>query len=157
MVNAGLRYDQMHQYTDAGQLSPRASLTYKPLPSTTFHAGYANYFTPPVQVVSLAGELSCGQLVDRFHLAQPTVSHHMKILTEADVLSVRRDRKGSDVRGQHYATDHTRPETVAEAGRRPMVVHTAGGGASLSKRDAGDGAAAIAPAWRKPVRLLLAA
>ena len=55
-----------------------------------------------VQVVSLAGELSCGQLVDRFHLAQPTVSHHMKILTEADVLSVRRD-------GQHGFISVNRP------------------------------------------------
>ena len=47
-----------------------------------------------VQEVAAAGELSCGQIVERFHLSQPTVSHHMKILTEADVLAVRRE-------GQH--------------------------------------------------------
>ena len=47
-----------------------------------------------VQEVAAAGELSCGQVVERFHLSQPTVSHHMKILTEADVLAVRRE-------GQH--------------------------------------------------------
>jgi len=47
-----------------------------------------------VQEVAAAGELSCGQVVERFSLSQPTVSHHMKILTEADVFSCRRE-------GQH--------------------------------------------------------
>ena len=49
-MNAGLRFDQMWQYTDANQLSPRVSFTYKPFKNTTFHAGYARYFTPPVMV-----------------------------------------------------------------------------------------------------------
>jgi outer membrane receptor protein involved in Fe transport/opacity protein-like surface antigen len=49
-VNAGLRFDQMWQYVDANQLSPRISFTYKPFEYTTFHAGYARYFTPPVLV-----------------------------------------------------------------------------------------------------------
>jgi outer membrane receptor protein involved in Fe transport len=49
-MNAGLRFDQMWQFTDANQLSPRLSFTYKPFENTTFHAGYARYFTPPVQV-----------------------------------------------------------------------------------------------------------
>ena len=49
-MNYGARFDQMWQYTDANQLSPRVSFTYKPLENTTFHAGYARYFTPPVQV-----------------------------------------------------------------------------------------------------------
>ena len=49
-MNAGLRFDQMWQYTDANQLSPRLSFTYKPFDNTTFHAGYARYFTPPVLV-----------------------------------------------------------------------------------------------------------
>jgi outer membrane receptor protein involved in Fe transport len=49
-LNAGLRFDQMWQYTDANQLSPRVSLTYKPFANTTMHAGYARYFTPPVMV-----------------------------------------------------------------------------------------------------------
>jgi outer membrane receptor protein involved in Fe transport/opacity protein-like surface antigen len=49
-LNAGLRFDQMWQFVDANQLSPRASLTYKPFDGTTFHAGYARYFTPPVLV-----------------------------------------------------------------------------------------------------------
>jgi outer membrane receptor protein involved in Fe transport len=48
IMNAGLRFDQMYQYVDANQLSPRLSFTYKPFENTTFHAGYARYFTPPV-------------------------------------------------------------------------------------------------------------
>jgi outer membrane receptor protein involved in Fe transport len=47
-MNYGLRFDQMYQYVDANQFSPRLSFTYKPFENTTFHAGYARYFTPPV-------------------------------------------------------------------------------------------------------------
>ena len=49
-INAGLRFDQMWQFVNANQLSPRVSFTYKPIEYTTFHAGYARYFTPPVLV-----------------------------------------------------------------------------------------------------------
>jgi outer membrane receptor protein involved in Fe transport len=49
-INGGLRFDQMWQYVDANQLSPRLSVTYNPFENTTFHAGYARYFTPPVLV-----------------------------------------------------------------------------------------------------------
>jgi outer membrane receptor protein involved in Fe transport/opacity protein-like surface antigen len=49
-MNAGLRFDQMWQFVDANQLSPRLGFTYKPFEYTTFHAGYARYFTPPVLV-----------------------------------------------------------------------------------------------------------
>jgi outer membrane receptor protein involved in Fe transport/opacity protein-like surface antigen len=49
-MNAGLRFDQMWQFVDANQLSPRLGFTYKPIEGTTFHAGYARYFTPPILV-----------------------------------------------------------------------------------------------------------
>jgi outer membrane receptor protein involved in Fe transport len=49
-INGGLRFDQMWQFVNANQLSPRISFTYKPFDYTTFHAGYAHYFTPPVLV-----------------------------------------------------------------------------------------------------------
>jgi outer membrane receptor protein involved in Fe transport len=49
MLNAGLRFDQLYQYVDANQLSPRVALVYKPFDGTTFHVGYARYFTPPYQ------------------------------------------------------------------------------------------------------------
>lgn len=47
-----------------------------------------------VQEIARAGELSCGQVGERFDLTQPTVSHHLKILADAEVLLVRRE-------GQH--------------------------------------------------------
>jgi outer membrane receptor protein involved in Fe transport len=51
-LNAGLRFDQMYQYVNANQFSPRASLTWIPFDGTTFHAGYARNFTPPPQVIA---------------------------------------------------------------------------------------------------------
>ncbi len=48
-LNAGLRFDQLYQFVDANQLSPRAAFVYKPFEGTSFHAGYARYFTPPYQ------------------------------------------------------------------------------------------------------------
>jgi opacity protein-like surface antigen/outer membrane receptor protein involved in Fe transport len=51
-LNAGARFDQMWQYQDANQLSPRVSLTYNPFENTTLHAGFARTFTPPVQVIA---------------------------------------------------------------------------------------------------------
>jgi outer membrane receptor protein involved in Fe transport len=50
-INAGLRIDQMWQYVDANQVSPRIAAVYKPLDGTVFHAGYARNFTPPLQAV----------------------------------------------------------------------------------------------------------
>lgn len=47
-----------------------------------------------VQEIAAVGELSCGQIAERFDVSQPTISHHLKILTEANVLAVRRE-------GQH--------------------------------------------------------
>jgi outer membrane receptor protein involved in Fe transport len=57
-LNAGLRFDQMYQYVDANQLSPRVSLTWKPYEGTTFHAGYARTFTPPTQVIAAPTNLA---------------------------------------------------------------------------------------------------
>jgi outer membrane receptor protein involved in Fe transport len=51
-LNVGIRFDQMYQFVDANQWSPRVSLTYKPFNGTTLHAGYARYFTPPSQVLA---------------------------------------------------------------------------------------------------------
>jgi outer membrane receptor protein involved in Fe transport len=52
-LNTGVRFDQMYGYVDANQFSPRANLTYRATPETTFHVGYARYFTPPE--LALAG------------------------------------------------------------------------------------------------------
>jgi ArsR family transcriptional regulator len=39
--------------------------------------------------IASAGELSCGEVKAHFHLAQPTISHHLKILADAGVITVR--------------------------------------------------------------------
>jgi outer membrane receptor protein involved in Fe transport len=57
-VNAGLRFDQMWQYVDANQLSPRINATWKPFDGTTFHAGYSRNFTPPEQVLAAPTNLA---------------------------------------------------------------------------------------------------
>ena len=47
-LNYGARLDRFDSSFDSeGQLSPRANLIYQPADSTTLHAGYARYFTPP--------------------------------------------------------------------------------------------------------------
>jgi outer membrane receptor protein involved in Fe transport len=60
-LNAGLRFDQMMQYTNANQLSPRVSLTYTPFDGTVLHVGYARYFTPPPQVLAAPTNLALVQ------------------------------------------------------------------------------------------------
>src|SRR5439155_742376 len=51
-LNYGLRFDQIFQYVNANQFSPRAALNYPPWWGTLFHAGYARYFTSPPQVLA---------------------------------------------------------------------------------------------------------
>jgi ArsR family transcriptional regulator len=42
-----------------------------------------------VQEIAAAGELCCGEVAERFDLSQPTISHHLRKLTDAGVLIVR--------------------------------------------------------------------
>jgi outer membrane receptor protein involved in Fe transport len=77
-LNAGLRFDQMYQYVDANQLSPRVSLTWKPYDGTTFHAGYARNFTPPQQVIAAPTNLALVQGTSQ----QPEVSINSPVLPE---------------------------------------------------------------------------
>jgi outer membrane receptor protein involved in Fe transport len=47
-VNYGARFDEYYgTYDKENQPSPRINVVYKPTDSTTLHAGYARYFTPP--------------------------------------------------------------------------------------------------------------
>ncbi len=46
-VNYGLRADWVNAYVTASQWSPRIGFVYRLTPTTTLHAGYARYFTPP--------------------------------------------------------------------------------------------------------------
>jgi outer membrane receptor protein involved in Fe transport len=57
-LNTGLRFDQLFQFVDANQLSPRFALIYKPLTGTALHAGYARYFTPPYQAQAVSSNIA---------------------------------------------------------------------------------------------------
>jgi outer membrane receptor protein involved in Fe transport len=57
-LNMGLRFDQLYQFVDANQLSPRIALVYKPFAGTTVHAGYARYFTPPYQAQAVQSNIA---------------------------------------------------------------------------------------------------
>ena len=61
-----------------------------------------------MQEIADAGELSCGQVAALFDISQPTISHHLKILTEAGILVTRNQ-------GKHHYTSVNRP-LLAELG-----------------------------------------
>ena len=89
-LNAGLRFDQMVQYVDANQFSPRVSLTWKPSDGTTFHAGYARNFTPPQQVIAAPTNLALVQGATQ----QPEVAANSPVLPErSHVFDVGVDQK----------------------------------------------------------------
>ncbi|WP_243042888.1 TonB-dependent receptor [Dyella sedimenti] len=50
-VNYGLRGDRYELFRTESQLSPRVGLVYQATDSTTVHAGYSRYFTPPATEV----------------------------------------------------------------------------------------------------------
>ena len=77
-LNFGLRFDQMVQYIDANQWSPRASLEWKPSDQTTWHIGYARYFTPPSLTLAAPTTLSLIQNTTQ----QPTVTADSPVLPE---------------------------------------------------------------------------
>ena len=57
-LNYGARADWINAYVSASQLSPRIGLVYKMNSRTTFHAGYARYFTPPTSELIGSGTIS---------------------------------------------------------------------------------------------------
>jgi outer membrane receptor protein involved in Fe transport len=57
-LNYGARADWINAYVTASQFSPRLGLVYKMNSRTTFHAGYARYFTPPTSELIGAGTVA---------------------------------------------------------------------------------------------------
>jgi outer membrane receptor protein involved in Fe transport len=101
-LNAGLRFDQMYQYVDANQLSPRVSLTWKPYDGTTFHAGYARNFTPPPQVIAAPTNLALVQNTTQ----QPAVIQNDPVLPErSHVFDVGVDQKINAIPGLEVGVD----------------------------------------------------
>ena len=79
-LNTGLRFDQMWQFVDANQFSPRVNAVYKPFETTTLHAGYARYFTPPVQSIATPANFSIFN--NTVNSADPAVTHSDPMLPE---------------------------------------------------------------------------
>jgi outer membrane receptor protein involved in Fe transport len=77
-LNTGIRFDQMWQFVDSNQWSPRVNLIYTPWDGTKIHAGYAQYFTPPVQ--ALAGPTNTLAFINT--TAQPEVLQNSPVLPE---------------------------------------------------------------------------
>jgi ArsR family transcriptional regulator len=69
---------------------------------------------------SIAGcdEMFCGELVEKYALTPGTISHHLKILGEADLIESRRD-------GQ-FVYNRSRPETLREYSRAVAKMADAG-------------------------------
>jgi outer membrane receptor for ferrienterochelin and colicins len=59
-VNYGLRFDHFTAFTSDSQLSPRLNIVWQAFESTTIHAGYSRYMSPP------PFELVGGQTVSKF-------------------------------------------------------------------------------------------
>ncbi|WP_309081010.1 metalloregulator ArsR/SmtB family transcription factor [Zhihengliuella sp.] len=84
----------------------------------------------------LDGDLAVGELVERLGVSQPTVSKHLKVLREAQLVSTRAEGQrryyGVEVAGLVAAAEWFTPfaELAATAGRTPSVlrptVHPAG-------------------------------
>jgi ArsR family transcriptional regulator len=55
--------------------------------------GDATRFRMVQEIAAGAGQLTCGQVAERFDLSQPTISHHMKILADAGILLGRSEGK----------------------------------------------------------------
>lgn len=65
-----------------------------------------------VREIAAAGELSCGAIAAAFPVAQPTISHHLKILSGARVVAVRRE-------GQHGIVSVDRARIASAAAFLP--------------------------------------
>jgi outer membrane receptor protein involved in Fe transport len=77
-VNVGLRFDQLYQFVDANQFSPRLAFLYKPTADTLIHAGYARYFTPPMQAQATQSNLALFNNTTN----QPEVPYNNPVLPE---------------------------------------------------------------------------
>ena len=57
-LNYGGRFDVVNEFTMENQISPRVNAVWTPIDTTTVHAGYANYFTPPPFELVSTGSLT---------------------------------------------------------------------------------------------------
>jgi outer membrane receptor protein involved in Fe transport len=77
-LNVGVRFDQLYQFVDENQLSPRIALVDKPRDGTTLHIGYARYFTPPMQAQATPSNVAAFNGTTQ----QPVVAGNSPVLPE---------------------------------------------------------------------------
>jgi outer membrane receptor protein involved in Fe transport len=81
-VNFGARYDQMAEYVNGRQLSPRVNIVWQPTDATTFSLGYARYFVPPPYeliaptTISLFADTTAAPTVTQDDRAKPERDHY---------------------------------------------------------------------------------
>jgi outer membrane receptor for ferrienterochelin and colicins len=90
-LNYGLRFDEFNGFRSENQLSPRVNLVWQATPSTTIHAGYSRYFSPP------PFELIGGETVSRF--VEPTGN---PLVTSSAAPSVQQDTTPYAERANYY-------------------------------------------------------
>ena len=72
-INYGARFDEYYSSFDKeNQPSPRVNVIYQPTDSTTLHAGYARYFTPPPVENVPSGNCERSSTARRMNLRRPT-------------------------------------------------------------------------------------
>jgi outer membrane receptor protein involved in Fe transport len=91
-LNTGLRFDQLYQFVTANQFSPRVALVYKPFEDTSIHAGYARYFTPPMQAqatptnLALFNNTTQQPVISADDPVQPERSHYFDVGVDQKIL-----------------------------------------------------------------------
>jgi ArsR family transcriptional regulator len=72
-----------------------------------------------VREIAARGETTCTAIGERLRMAQPTVSHHLKILGEAGVVHIRRDARHAYITVEHDALAEL-GRTLARSVREPV-------------------------------------
>jgi outer membrane receptor protein involved in Fe transport len=84
-INVGARYDQMAEYVNGRQLSPRVNVVWQPTDSTTFTVGYSRYFVPPPfeliapTTVGLFANTTAAPTVTQDDRAKPERDHYFDV------------------------------------------------------------------------------
>lgn len=76
-----------------------------------------------LEMISAEGEVACKRMVERFPVAQATISHHLKELATAGLIEARREGQSGHYRVRPGVLD----AYLAELARRLQAPATAGG------------------------------
>ncbi len=58
-----------------------------------------------LELIIAGGEICCGEVAERCTVSQPTVSHHLKTLVDAGLISLRRDGQRNLYRAEPQVLD----------------------------------------------------